>query len=66
MTRGTDNFRTSTLERHAECADHINSIKEIAMQNEFNTAVKSTLSEQDMAVECAMATAYWLVKKGCQ
>ena len=26
--------------------------------------MKSTLSEQYLAVECAMATAYWLVKEG--
>lgn len=63
LTRGTDNFRTSTLQRHLESVDHRDAAQEEAFKKDFKTACEKLLSGKDAGVKTFMMVAYWLVKE---
>ena len=62
LTRGSDNFRTSTLQRHLDSADHRDAVQELAFLKDFQTACEKSLSGKDEGVKTFMMAAYWLVE----
>ena len=61
MTRGTDNFRTSTLSRHVKCEDHQAILRR--QTKLAKVARLNALSEHDNAVISGMKVVYWLTKE---
>lgn len=47
MTENCQNFRTSTLTRHADSSDHKSAIVAESAQNDFVQAVKKVSSEKE-------------------
>jgi len=60
---GCKNYRTSTLTRHVESADHAQALRESVMQKEFQSAAVNAVSKMARkkdAIICAMRTAYYV------
>ncbi len=64
FTKGTNNFRTSTLTRHVESSDHQEALNEIALRHDFETSFSRSMSEKEQATLMQMKTIYWMVKEG--
>ncbi len=60
---GSNNFRTSTLTRHASQADHQCAIENDTMKTNFTEAVNKALSQKEEAVMVALKAVYWLAKE---
>ncbi len=63
FTEGTDNFRTSTLIRHAAGTDHQEACRRATLRTDMSKAVRKAFSQSDEAVKVAMKTVYWATKE---
>ena len=63
FTKGTVNFRSSTLERHVSHHDHVDALRADAMQGEFERAVRKALNEKEEAVLVGLKAVYWAAKE---
>ena len=63
FTKGTDNFRSSTLERHVSLHDEVDALRADAMQGEFQRAVRKALNEKEEAVLVELKAIYWAAKE---
>ena len=63
MTRGTQNFKTSTLTRHISSADHSRAVEAPKQRKDLKTTVEKALTKEEEAVVVAMKAVFFLVQE---
>ncbi len=63
MAKGTNNFRSSTVERHIECQDHQLLVNSSKGKHDFQVVSEKAHSKQEEAVMIALKCVFWLVKE---
>ena len=63
MTRGTDNFGTSTLVRHARTPDHHKAVVDSTSRNTLKEQVEGIMDKKCESVKLAMSTVYFMAKE---
>jgi len=61
--KGCMNFRTSTLNRHLDSADHKNAVQEDAMRVTLASSREKMINEENASIIQAMKSVYWLAKE---
>ena len=64
LTKGTNNFRTSTITRHLDTEDHKMAIAAPAAAESMKTAQKQAFSKKEEGVLVALKVMYWMCKEG--
>lgn len=63
FTTGCENYRTSTLYRHAETTHHKLSVVAKSQSKRLEQTVCNAISQQERAITAAIDTVYWLAKE---
>lgn len=63
MTVANQNFKTTTLTRHADSADHKQCVESNQLQGQLQRSVDKVMNDQEAAVVVALKTVFWLVKE---
>ncbi len=63
MTEGCSSFKTSSLTRHEELADHKAAVESPVEATHFKKAVDNVLSDEDQAIAIAAKVVYWMASE---
>ena len=63
MAIGTDNFRTTTLQRHISSSDHKMAIAAPSASKSFDTAIVNAKNKEQTGIIKCLQTVYWLAKE---
>ena len=63
MTSGTNNFRTSTLTRHADHTDHKAAMLGETLRPDMKKCLNNAFSEKGEALKVALKTVYFLASE---
>ncbi|KAK3107310.1 hypothetical protein FSP39_011602 [Pinctada imbricata] len=63
MSEGTSNFKTTTLQRHVESADHRSALMLPKEREGLDRAVQNADSKEENAIKRCMKVVYWLAKE---
>ena len=63
MTKGCNNFRTSTLTRHLKHKDHTSAVSAPKQAADFKEATNKVLNDEEKAIILAMKCVYFLAKE---
>jgi hypothetical protein len=64
MTAGCDNFKTSSLTRHAASADHQKTIIAPKERSNLSTSVNRVCNKEESAITVALKSVYFLAQEG--
>ena len=64
MTVGCDNFKTSTLTRHAASSDHLKAIMAKTERKNLSASVNRVCTKEERAIVAALKTIYFLAQEG--
>ena len=64
LTGLNNNFKTTTLNRHADSVDHKESVEADQLRGHLQKSVDKVMSDQESAVVVALKTAYFLAQEG--
>ena len=64
LTGLNNNFKTTTLNRHADSVDHKESVEADQLRGQLQKSVDKVMSDQESAVVVALKTAYFLAQEG--
>ena len=64
LTAGCDNFKTSSLTRHAASADHQKAIIAPKERSNISTSVNRVCNKEESAITVALKTVYFLAQEG--
>ena len=63
MAIGTDNFRTTSLQRHISSSDHKTAIAALSASKCFDIATVNAENKEQTDIIKRLQTVYWLAKK---